>query len=200
MMSQSQSKKQKSAASWKFISVYTEGEIRGVEMSVCNEMEPRLIAKRRRIFERDGENWAHQTAGNKELRMWVMGDSNSSADVKARSNFLNALRSISAENMKRGSQFFGKNMGKLTFSIEGWESKKPVNFVYETEGKLYRGEGKTRGILKQLNIGNKPYIMPHKVLFSDLDSRVKDIPTSSRYKQRLQWSSVPLRLHWRDSH
>ena len=93
-----------------------------------------------------------------------MGDIMSPADLKAKHNFLNALRSISAENVKRGSQFFGKNNGKLTFSIEGWESKKPVNFVYETEGKLYRGEGKARGILKQLNIADKPYILPHEVL------------------------------------
>ena len=169
------SKKTKAAASTKYISVYTEGETSGIELAVCNEMEPKLIAKRQRIFERDGEAWGHQAAGNKELRVWIMGDIMSPADLKAKHNFLNALRSISAENIKRGSQYFGKDQGKLTLSIEGWESKKPVSFVYETEGKLYRGEGKTRGILKQLNIANKPFILPHEVVVFYKDCRVEEV-------------------------
>lgn len=157
-------RKKRTQVSTKFITVYTEGGTQGVELAVCNEHNSTVLAKRRKLFEKFGEDWGHLTFGNKELRMYLLSDSMATSDYKAKHNFIGALRSISNENRKRGTQFFSKDHGKLTFEISGWESKKPTNFVYETDGKLYRGEGKSRGILKQGNIGEKPYIKPHQVL------------------------------------
>ena len=164
-ISASNKKRKGKTGTIKVFSVYTEGESQGIELAICNELIPSLVEKRTRIFEKEGETWGHLTANSKEMRVWLMADINSSSDLKSRDNFLSALRLILTANQKTGTQFFTKNRSRLTFSIEGWESKKPGNFVFETEGKIYRGEGKARGVLKQVNINGKPFFKPDAVDF-----------------------------------
>ena len=160
------SAKKKKSSSTKLFSIYTDADHQGIELAVCNELAPSLVQKRTHMFEKEGEFWGHLAEKNTELRVWLMNDISAETDGKARSNFLSALRMISNANHKFGSQFFNKDRSRLTFAIDGWESKKAGPFVFETEGKLFRGEGKTRSILKQSNIHGKPFIKPHEVTYS----------------------------------
>ena len=175
------SSKKKKPSSIKYISVYTEADSQGIELAACNSLDQPSIDKRTREFEQEGEIWGHLTANNKEMRVWLMDDVSAASDPKARQNFLSALRMISAANQRKGTQFFTKDRSRLTFSVEGWESKKPASFVFETEGKLYRGEGKSRGILKQSNFSGKAFIKPHEVIFLHKDRRSQKVPTHQKH-------------------
>lgn len=148
----------------KMVTVYTEMEAQGIELSVCRELPEANITERKADFERNGEKWGHVYDGGVELRTWVMPDISNKADSKAQSNFLKALTHLKRENDNRGLPYFVKEGGKLTFQMEGWDSNRPTSFVYETEGKLYRGVTKGKGVFKQVDIDNKPFIVPNEVI------------------------------------
>lgn len=144
-----------SGPSTKYLTIYNEIESRGYEIGVCRDLTARQAASRLREFERDGEVYGHllrelRPGVFREFRGLFIPDVNEKfpfIDKKTRAHFINPLRTIVSSNNNAGKPYFRSKESRTTVKIEGWESTKPASFTYETEGKLFRGSSKAKGVL-----------------------------------------------------
>lgn len=154
----------KAAQTTKLISVYTETEAQGLEFAVCRVLSAESLIQRTREFEANGEPWGHAIKGNKEIRTLVLQEWSNSVDGKAKTQFMKSLREIMATNRNAGQPFFTKEGSRVTLEFKGWEANRPSAFVYEADGKLYRGTSKARGLLQQSDKNGKPFIEPREIV------------------------------------
>ena len=141
--------------STKYLTVYNEIESRGYEVGVCRDLGARAAANRLREFERDGEMYGHllrevRPGVFREFRGLFIPDVNEKIpfiDKKTKTHFINPLRTIISSNNHAGKPFFRSKESRTTIKIEGWENGKPASFTFETEGKLFRGRSKAKGVL-----------------------------------------------------
>lgn len=144
-----------SGPSLKYLTIYNEIESRGYEVGVCRDLTARQAAARQREFERDGEVYGHlvrevRPGVFREFRGLFIPDVNEKIpyiDKKTKTHFINPLRTIVDSNNNAGKPYFRSKESRTTVKIEGWESIKPVSFTYETEGKLFKGRSKAKGVL-----------------------------------------------------